>query len=66
MSMSWTKTGNLLATCAKDQLVRIVDPRGKTVVTSATSHENAKDSRVQWLGDSPYILTTGFDSVSFL
>ena len=64
MSVSWTKAGTLLATCAKDKMVRVIDPRGKQVITSAQSHDNTKDSRVLWLGDSPYILTTGFDSVS--
>ena len=66
MSVSWTKAGTLVATCAKDKVVRVIDPRGKQIITSAQSHDNTKDSRVLWLGDSPYILTTGFDSVSLL
>ncbi|CAL8081262.1 unnamed protein product [Orchesella dallaii] len=62
MSMSWSKAGSLLATCAKDKQVRIVDPRANVVTASAVGHENGKDSRVVWLGDSSFILTSGFDS----
>lgn len=63
MSVSWSANGNLLATSAKDKKVRIIDVRANRIVNSASSHENNRDSRVVWLGDTPYILTTGFDSV---
>lgn len=64
MSMSWCRSGSLLATCAKDKQVRIVDPRANVVTSSAPGHDNGKDSRVVWLGDSNFIITSGFDSVN--
>lgn len=61
--MSWSRAGNQLVTCAKDKQVRILDPRANIVSSSAIGHENGKDSRVVWLGDSNFIITSGFDSV---
>jgi len=63
MSVSWSKTGQLVATAAKDKQVRIIDPRAKEVAATAASHDNAKDGRILWLGETPFILTSGFDSV---
>ncbi|XP_068623199.1 coronin-7 [Battus philenor] len=62
-STSWKKDGRLLATSCKDKKVRILDPRTPdSVLNIASSHQNIKDSRVVWLGDTERILTTGFDS----
>ncbi|XP_022124781.2 coronin-7 isoform X2 [Pieris rapae] len=62
-STSWKKDGKLVATSCKDKKVRILDPRVETPVLSvANSHQNIKDSRLVWLGDSDRVLTTGFDS----
>jgi WD40 repeat protein len=66
ISVSWNKNGELLATCCKDKLVRLLDPRTTEVVATATNHKNDKDSRVTWLGDSQFVLTSGFDSVRSL
>ncbi|XP_041969615.1 coronin-7 isoform X2 [Aricia agestis] len=61
-STSWKKDGKLLATSCKDKKVRIIDPRASSSVLGVTnSHQNIKDSRLVWLGDSDRILTTGFD-----
>ncbi|XP_045778749.1 coronin-7 isoform X4 [Maniola jurtina] len=62
-STSWKKDGKLVATSCKDKKVRIVDPRAASPVLGvANSHQNIKDSRLVWLGDTDRILTTGFDS----
>ncbi|XP_052744799.1 coronin-7 isoform X2 [Bicyclus anynana] len=62
-STSWKKDGKLVATSCKDKKVRILDPRAASPVLGvANSHQNIKDSRLVWLGDSDRILTTGFDS----
>ncbi|GAB6023962.1 hypothetical protein CHUAL_008692 [Chamberlinius hualienensis] len=61
-SMGWKEDGSLLATCAKDKMLRILDPRTNTCVKEIINHANSKDGRVVWLGASDRILTTGFDS----
>ncbi|XP_032522862.1 coronin-7 isoform X3 [Danaus plexippus] len=62
-STSWKKDGKLVGTSCKDKKVRILDPRTPNPVLGVTnSHQNIKDSRLVWLGDSDRILTTGFDS----
>ncbi|CAG4938212.1 unnamed protein product [Parnassius apollo] len=62
-STCWKKDGRLLATSCKDKKVRVLDPRTSSPVLSvASSHQNIKDSRLVWLGDTDRILTTGFDS----
>ncbi|CAH2088254.1 unnamed protein product [Euphydryas editha] len=62
-STSWKKDGKLVATSCKDKKVRILDPRVESPVLGvANSHQNIKDSRLVWLGDTDRILTTGFDS----
>nr|XP_026498303.1 coronin-7 [Vanessa tameamea]XP_026498304.1 coronin-7 [Vanessa tameamea] len=62
-STSWKKDGKLVATSCKDKKVRILDPRADSPVLGvANSHQNIKDSRLVWLGDTDRILTTGFDS----
>lgn len=63
MSTAWSRNGGLLATCAKDRQVRIIDPRGNVITGSTMGHDNGKDSRVIWLGDPNFIMTSGFDSV---
>ncbi|XP_014224127.1 coronin-7 isoform X2 [Trichogramma pretiosum] len=62
-SVSWKQDGTLLASTCKDKQVRIIDPRTtKNIVSSASSHQSIKDSRIVWLGNSDRILTTGFDA----
>ncbi|XP_039279273.1 coronin-7 isoform X2 [Nilaparvata lugens] len=65
-SVSWKKDGRLMVTSCKDKQLRILDPRskaqGKSIVQSTDSHQNIKDSRVVWLGETNRVLTTGFDA----
>jgi WD40 repeat protein len=65
-SMSWKGDGSMLATTSKDKIVRIFDPRQQTVVQETPSHDNIKDSRIIWLGNSDRIATTGFSKVSLV
>ncbi|XP_074650936.1 coronin-7-like [Tubulanus polymorphus] len=59
-SISWKGDGSLIATTARDKMVRVFDPRAFAVSAEGPGHDNVKDSRIMWLGDTPYILSTGF------
>ncbi|XP_063231894.1 coronin-7 [Bacillus rossius redtenbacheri] len=61
-AVSWRGDGSVLASCCKDRVVRVLDPRLPGCTHAAPGHQSIKDSRVAWLGDSTRILTTGFDS----
>lgn len=65
-SFSWHGNGSTIVTTCKDKTLRIIDPRANAVSQETKGHANIRDSRVLWLGDSPYIVSTGFDSVSIL
>ena len=58
--LSWKADGTLLATSSKDKKLRILDPRTESVAQEVEGHTTAKDSRIVWMGDKDYILTTGF------
>ena len=64
MSISWEGSGGLLATTARDNNLTVYDPRSSSVVLCKKCHDNCRDSRTVWLGDSKYIVTTGFSKVS--
>jgi len=61
-SVDWNYDGSQLCTNAKDKLVRILDPRGQTIVGSAESHVGVKGGRALWLGKNNLILSVGFGS----
>ena len=63
-SMSWDFSGNLMATSARDKIVRIFDVRSGEVVRQGSSHEGLKGSRICWLGNSDRLITTGFSRMS--
>lgn len=63
-SLSWRSDGTVFATTCKDKQVRVQDPRSNKVTHCANSHQGLKDSRVVWLGDPNWVLTTGFDAVN--
>ncbi|KAK6481612.1 coronin-7-like isoform X2 [Huso huso] len=63
-SLSWKQDGSLLATSCKDKKLRIFDPRAQlTAVQSAQGHQNNKDCRVIWIGDTDNILSAGFNQM---
>jgi coronin-1B/1C/6 len=59
-SCEWNYDGSKLVTNAKDKQVRILDPRGQTVVSSCESHVGVKGGRALWLGKNDLVLTVGF------
>ena len=64
LSLSWNRSGSLLATSCKDKQVRLVEPREGRLVRQGEGHLGAKPSRCVWLGDKKMILTTGFSKYS--
>ncbi|KAK8721824.1 hypothetical protein OTU49_012588 [Cherax quadricarinatus] len=58
---SWNGNGSLFVTTSRDRTIRIIDPRADKVAYEAESHKSPKDSRVEWLGHSERILSTGWD-----
>ena len=59
-SVAWQQAGRLLASHAKDKIVRVFDPRaGGGPTMSAASHGGMKDSKVVWTGEHQ-LLTSGF------
>jgi len=59
-SMSFNRTGSLLATTSKDKSIRIIDPRTGEVLREGDCHRGTKASKVVYLGDTGRLFTTGF------
>ncbi|XP_045608217.1 coronin-7 isoform X3 [Procambarus clarkii] len=58
---SWHGNGSLFVTTSKDRTIRVIDPRADKVAYEAESHKSPKDSRVEWLGQTDRVLSTGWD-----
>ncbi|KAM9305473.1 coronin-7-like [Gastrophryne carolinensis] len=64
-SLAWSPDGRYLATCCKDQRIRIYDPRASNLPKQeAAGPEGARGARVLWVCDGKYLLVSGFDSRS--
>lgn len=61
-SMSWRADGNQLVSSGRDKKLRVWDVRSSSNVLETSSHSNNRDSRVVWLGNTDYILSTGLGS----
>nr|CAB3233029.1 coronin-7-like [Phallusia mammillata] len=61
-SASWSNDGKTIACTTKDKKLFVMDPRANSVVQQGKAHDNHKDSRIQCLGDTGKILTSGFNS----
>nr|KAG5706189.1 hypothetical protein BaRGS_019516 [Batillaria attramentaria] len=59
-NMSWRTSGALMSTTCRDKQMRILDLRANQVVQKVPGHQSVKDTRIQWLGDTDYIVSTGF------
>ncbi|XP_022787917.1 coronin-7-like [Stylophora pistillata] len=59
-SFCWKEDGSLLVTSCKDKKIRILDPRGNSVVVECNGIGGIKDSRVLWLGNTDKVISTGF------
>ncbi|MEE6524581.1 hypothetical protein FKM82_024150 [Ascaphus truei] len=64
-SLAWSPDGRYLATCCKDQRVRIYEPRASNQPRQeGAGPEGARGARVVWVCDGKYLLVSGFDSRS--
>ncbi|KAI2809222.1 hypothetical protein BLOT_000369 [Blomia tropicalis] len=63
-SLSFNRSGSLLATTSKDKRIRIIDPRSGKVVNEGLCHHGTKASKVVYLGDSQKLFTVGFSRYS--
>ncbi|KAM4697331.1 coronin-7-like [Rhinophrynus dorsalis] len=64
-SLAWSPDGKYLATCCKDQRVRIYEPRASSQpLQEGPGPEGARGARVLWVCDGRYLLVSGFDSRS--
>ncbi|XP_049752911.1 coronin-2A [Elephas maximus indicus] len=58
LSMSFNINGSLLATTCKDRKIRIIDPRGGTVLKEA-NYKGHRANKVLFLGNMKKLLSTG-------
>jgi len=56
--------GDLIATTARDKILRIFDIRAKDVQGETTAHTGSKGARVTWLGPKQQLFTVGFSKSS--
>lgn len=63
-SFAFNYNGSLLATTSRDKKLRIWDIRSGEVLSEGPGHTGAKPSRVEWLGNTDRIVTTGFSKLS--
>ncbi|XP_076446220.1 coronin-7-like [Babylonia areolata] len=59
-SISWKSGAPLMVTTCRDKKMRVLDLRAGKLAQEVAGHQNVKDTRVQWLGDTEYIVSTGF------
>ena len=62
--LHWSYSGSLFCVSSKDKTHRIFDPRENRVIAEYTPHDGTKCSKMTWLGESPRIITTGFNRAS--
>lgn len=58
--MKWDFTGSLLCTGLKNREYRIWDSRTSSTVVTWEGHASPRRSYMAWLGDSYYLVTTGY------
>ncbi|XP_071976275.1 coronin-7-like isoform X1 [Engystomops pustulosus] len=64
-SLAWSPDGKYLATCCKDQRIRIYEPRvSNQAQQEGAGPEGARGARILWVCDGKYLLVSGFDSRS--
>ncbi|CAI8054249.1 Coronin-7 [Geodia barretti] len=63
-AMSWSPDGKLLATIARDHVIRIYDPRNSTSpVNEGVGPEGSRGARIVWL-NSTHLAVSGFNKTS--
>lgn len=63
-SISYNYNGSQLAATCKDKKLRLIEVRTGSVTAEVDSHVGIKGSRTVWLGNSPFVATTGFSRTS--
>ncbi|KAM3916335.1 coronin-7-like [Leptodactylus fuscus] len=64
-SLAWSPDGKYLATCSKDQRIRIYEPRvSDKAKQEGPGPEGPRGARILWVCDGKYLLVSGFDSRS--
>ncbi|KAI9219942.1 hypothetical protein BC828DRAFT_406252 [Blastocladiella britannica] len=63
-SLTYSWTGDRLATTCKDKIMRVFDLRSRTAAVETPGHQGIKGSRAAWMGDLDKIVTTGFSRTS--
>lgn len=58
--LQWNSPGSLIASCWKDQFVRIIDPRTDSISTQFQPHDGAKSAKLAWLQTENRLITSGF------
>lgn len=61
-SLSWKADGSQIISSGRDRKLRIWDPRSTNGCLEAGGHANNRDSRVVWLGNMDYVVSTGLGS----
>ena len=60
-AMSWSPDGKLLATIARDHVIRIYDPRNSTSpVNEGVGPEGSRGARIVWLNNT-HLAVSGFN-----
>jgi len=59
-SMAWSYGGESLVTGSKDMMLRIIDARSEHLAGQVQAHQNGRDMKALWAGDSPYLISAGF------
>ncbi|XP_067859174.1 coronin-7 [Heptranchias perlo] len=64
-SLSWSPSGQQLATVSKDGKVRVYDPRRSVnPVQEGPGPAGSRGARILWVSDARYLLVSGFDGRS--
>jgi coronin-1B/1C/6 len=65
VDIAWDHTGGIAAFASKDKHIRLCDPRACQVVqTYELAHEGSKSMKLTYMGESDYLLSTGFSKMS--
>mmetsp|Transcript_5170 Transcript_5170/g.6885 ORF Transcript_5170/g.6885 Transcript_5170/m.6885 type:complete len:446 (+) Transcript_5170:63-1400(+) len=56
----WNHDGSILATSAKNKIMKLIDPRTGETISEVQAHDGAKTSKLSFLGPSDRIASVGF------
>lgn len=61
-SLCWSSMGDVICCTTKDKSICLADIRHQEIVATTAAHANHRTSRVAWMGDSPYALSSAFSA----